>query len=295
MIALVSNPRIPAGLSGSTTSLPPLNGRSIIANVVVNVECWRFDAPMPRKLLGSPHGRENIPDIPNFSWVEYGMRAGLPRLIREFSERGIPVSASMNAAITTVYPDAAEAIRTANWEFVGHGMAQRALPSVEDEASEIEETLDLLEGFTGSRPRGWLGPGLAETMSTPDVLSEAGVDYVRDWVVDDVPLWLEATPRRLVAIPYTLELNDSVLYAAQWHPAEEYDRRLAATLELFEEECTGAPRILTIALHPHLVGVPHRIGALRTMMDRLQASPNVAFANGSEICDWFVGAQDVGD
>ncbi|MGN6130267.1 MAG: polysaccharide deacetylase family protein, partial [Nocardioidaceae bacterium] len=192
-------------------------------HLVVNVEHWSFTAPMPRKLLGSPHGTENVPDIPNYSWVEYGMRAGLPRLLRALSARELPASASMNASVIDVYPTAAEAILEAGWEFMGHGVTQRSLPNSPDEREVVAETLDRMEKFTGARPRGWLGPGLAETEATPDILSGEGIDYVCDWVVDDVPVWLSASPRDLVAVPYTLELNDSVLYAAQWHPAAEYE------------------------------------------------------------------------
>lgn len=135
------------------------------------------------------------------------------------------------------------------------------------------------------------GPGLAETMQTPDILSEQGIDYVCDWVVDDVPVWLLAQPRPLVALPYALELNDSVLFAAQWHPVSEYERRVEATLALFERECEKRPLVLTLALHPHLMGVPHRIAAFERVLDRLQASEHTIFVNGSQICDWFLEAR----
>src|SRR5262245_39658227 len=191
---------------------------------------------MPRKILGSPHGRDNVPDLSNYGWVEYGMRAGLPRMLRALNGRGLPASASMNASVIDAYPAAAEAIAASGWEMLGHGVTQRSLPGSDDEAAVVAETLDRIEAFGGKRPRGWLGPGLAETMDTPDVLSAAGIEYVFDWVVDDVPLWLIATPRPMVALPYAMELNDSVLYAAQWHPADEFERRVAATLAVAEAE-----------------------------------------------------------
>ena len=70
--------------------LPPLDGRPLIVHVVVNVESWPFDQPMPRKLLSAPHGAESVPDIPNYSWVEYGLRAGMPRLFALFADRSDP-------------------------------------------------------------------------------------------------------------------------------------------------------------------------------------------------------------
>lgn len=286
----MSNPHIPFRFSSAEPPLPPLFGRSIVVHVVVNVEVWSFDAAMPRKLLGGPHGRDHIPDVPNFGWVEYGMRAGLPRLLADFAERRLPISASCNAAAIEVYPSAVSAMVEAGWEMVAHGVTQQALPSVDDEAAVISESLDRIERFTGSRPTGWLGPGLAETFETPNVLSRAGLSYVCDWVLDDRPVWLHATPRPLVAVPYSLELNDSPMYAAQWQVASEFERRILDTLEVYAEECSSSPKVLTLGLHPHLIAVPHRIGVLRAVIRALSAHPEVVFANGSQICDWFRGS-----
>lgn len=286
----MSNPYVPYRLSSDEPRLPPFRGKSIVVHLVVNVEVWPFDVPTPRKLLGGPHGREHVPDVPNFGWVEYGMRAGLPRLLADFASRQLPASASCNAAAIDVYPTAVSAMAEAGGEFIAHGVTQKSLPSVEDEAAVVTEALDWFERFSGRRPRGWLGPGLAETWETPNVLSGAGLSYLCDWVLDDRPLWLHAQPQPLVAVPYSLELNDSPLYAAQWHPAAEFERRVLETLQVYSEECDTAPLVLTLGLHPHLFGVPHRIDALRNAIDVLAAHPEVVFATGSEICDWFRAA-----
>lgn len=283
----MSNTRIPYALSDHLSPLAPLDGRPVLVHVVVNIEHWSFDAPMPRKLLASPHGRDHVPDLPNYSWVEYGMRAGLPRLLRALATRGLPASASINAAVVDAYPAAAAAVTAAGWELVGHGVTQRSLPGSPDEAAVITESLARLEAFSGTRPRGWLGPGLAETARTPDLLSAAGVEYVFDWVIDDVPLWLHAQPRPLVALPYALELNDSILYAAQWYGADEFERRVAATLAVAEAEAQRSATVITLGLHPHLMGVRHRIGAFERALDRLLASPHTVFTTGRRMFEWY--------
>jgi allantoinase len=285
-VEIVSNPRIPYELSDQLPPLRPLGDKRLLVHLVVNVEHWPFDAPMPRKLLGSPHGRDNVPDLPNFGWVEYGMRAGLPRILRALAARGLPASASMNASVIEAYPAAAAAILDAGWELVGHGLTQRSLPG-SDEAAVVAEALDRLEAFSGTRPRGWLGPGLAETVHTPDVLAAAGIEYVYDWMIDDVPLWLSATPRPIVAMPYTMELNDSVMYAGQWHPAQEFERRVTATLAALEQETADSAKVLTLGLHPHLVGVAHRIAAFERSLDRLLASPQTTFTTGASMLSWY--------
>jgi allantoinase len=73
-----SNPRIPFQLASTSAPLHPRQGKPLIVHVVVNVENWRFDQPMPRKLLPSPHGTDHMPDVPNFSWAEYGLRCRMP-------------------------------------------------------------------------------------------------------------------------------------------------------------------------------------------------------------------------
>src|ERR1700761_4730406 len=96
----MSNPRIPYQYASDRPSLaPPVAGKRLIVHVVVNVEHWPFDQPMPRKLLPGPHGNDKIPDVPNYSWVEYGMRTGLPRIVRALSDRGLPASTTINASV----------------------------------------------------------------------------------------------------------------------------------------------------------------------------------------------------
>jgi len=274
---------------------PPAPGKRLIAHVVLNVEHWPLDSSMPRKLLSSPHGVEHIPDVPNYSWVDYGMRRGLPRIVDLALARSLPLSISFNAAVIEAYPVAAAALRDAGWEFIAHGVSQQALPTAPDEAAVVAESMRRIAAFTGRLPRGWLGPGLQESFGTPDVLAAAGIDYTCDWVVDDVPVWLHASPRDLVALPYSLELNDSVIYAAERHSSREVFDRFNSTLEVLAAEAVDEPRVLTLPIHPHLIGVPHRIKFLALMLDELLRRDDVIFLDGSGICDWFVGQGKVHD
>lgn len=291
----MANPRIPYRLSSERTPLPPMNGKRILVHLVVNVEHWVFENAMPRTLITPPHGKETVPDVPNFSWADYGMRAGLPRILKLFTERGLPASASFNAGVVDAYPQAAEAMLKAGWEFIGHGMHQKSINHAEGgEEALIAAALDKIAGFTGQRPRGWLSPGLRETVHTPDLLKKQGVDYVCDWVVDDLPSWMRTTHGPLVAMPYNLEINDSIIYAIERHATGEMAKRLRHTLALFEQEAAQEAaqdaRILSIGLHPHLISVPHRMHELVDMIDALQESPDVAFTTGSALCDWFTSA-----
>lgn len=286
----MSNPRVPYRMSSERKPLPPLRGKPLMVHVVVNVEHWPFDQPMPRAVLPAPHGKSPVPDVVNFSWVEYGMRAGMPRLIDILEDRGLPTSAFMNAACADIYPSCAEAMLKAGWEFVGHGWVQRSLQFEEDEEAVIRQSLERLERLTGKRTRGWLGPGMGESFDTPDLLKAAGIDYLCDWYLDDLPCWMRTRHGPMLAMPYTVELNDVPIYGVQSQSSDEMLRRLEATLTVFDQELKRQPRVLTIALHPHLMGVPHRALYLARMLDLLLARDDTVFVTGSEIADWFIEA-----
>jgi ACT domain-containing protein len=94
----------------------------------------------------------------------------------------------------------------------------------------------------------------------------------------------------LIAMPYNLDINDSVIYAVEKHSSPEMYQRVRDTVETFDEELKRQPRVFTLPLHPHLIGVPHRIGYLAKMLDLLQKRGDTIFMTGSQIADWFVDA-----
>ena len=114
---------------------------------MVNVEYWPFDQPLPRKLIPGPHGMDKIPDVPNFSWVEYGMRTGFPRIVDALKRRGLPASTMLNASVIDVYPRAAEVMLQEGWEFIGHGWTQKALQNEPDEAAVIEKCMEKIKSI----------------------------------------------------------------------------------------------------------------------------------------------------
>jgi allantoinase len=288
----MANPRIPYRMAHEQPRLPAMDGKRILVHLVVNVEHWQFEHAMPRTIITPPHGRETVPDVPNFSWADYGMRAGMTRLLDEIAGRSLPASTSFNAGVIDAYPQAAIAMRDAGWEFIGHGMHQRATNHVEGgEEALVRACLEKIDHFTGRKTRGWLSPGLRETVDTPDILKSCGLDYVCDWVVDDVPNWMHTKNGPLLAMPYNVEINDSIIYAIERHVSGEMLRRLEFTLHQFEVECADTVRVLALGLHPHLIAVPHRIHELQKMIGLLSAHPKVLFTTGSAIYDWYAAAQ----
>jgi allantoinase len=153
---------------------PPLhlpNRARIVVWTVVNLEFWSISRPMARQVLPAPTGEVQLPDVPNWAWHEYGMRVGFWRFFDLFGRLGIRPTLSINARVCAAYERVASAARDADWEFVGHAWEQLPIHKVDDQRAMIAKSLDALEHFTGTRPRGWLGPGLTETFETPELLA----------------------------------------------------------------------------------------------------------------------------
>ena len=283
------NPRVPHELSSNRKKLSPPDGKSLIVHTVMNIEYWPFDKNMPRGILPPPHGKSpDPPDLPNYSWVEYGMRVGLPRLFKLFAENNIPVSAFINAQVADIYPKAFDEVCKLNWELVGHGWFQESLRVAKDEEHVIKKSLDLLRKLSGQPVRSWFGPAGGETEKTPELLKENGIEFLHDWLIDELPCWMRTKLGPIVAMPYTFELNDVPIWTVQNNSCDEMKKRVDATLNIFDEEKLYNTKIITLALHPHIVRVPQNFYYLKKIIEDLRKRNDVIFMTSSQIGDWFV-------
>ena len=289
-----SNPRAPYEMASDRRRLPPPQpGKPLIVHVIVNVEYWPFDQPMPRKLIPGPHGNEKIPDVPNFSWVEYGMRTGFPRILDALARRKLPASTTINASVIDVYPRVAQSMLEAGWEFMGHAYDQLPIHKNDDQAAMINRSMDVIEKFTGSRPVGWLGPGLTQTLETPELLAKAGVQYIGDWVYDDEPTVIKTAEGPLVTLPYTVELNDIPMMIVQHHESDYLLKRAIDQFDRLYTEGKDRCKIMSLAIHPYISGQPHRIKYLEAIYDYVRRFDGVLHWNGAQILDWYKSAANV--
>jgi allantoinase len=276
------------------TDRPPLklpNGARMAIWVIVNVEEWDPLQTMPRTVLTPPAGGSPMPDVPNWAWHEYGNRVGFWRFIKIFDEFAIPGTIAINGSALAAYRQIVKAAVERNWEFIGHGFTQRNLQKVPNERADIRKVRDVIQKATGKPPRGWLGPGLTETWQTPDVLAEEGYDYVADWVLDDQPVWLKTRGKPILNVPYTQECNDVAMMLIQHHKASEYCERALDQFEQLYDDAADTPRIMAMAVHPYIMGAPHRAKYFRRIFETIRKKSDVLFWTGGQIADWFA---DVG-
>jgi peptidoglycan/xylan/chitin deacetylase (PgdA/CDA1 family) len=263
------------------------DGARIAVWTIVNVEEWDIEGAMPRVVLTTPAGASVIPDVPNWSWHEYGMRVGFWRLKAALDRHNIRATMAVNASVCLSYPRIAKAALDAGWEFMGHGFKQRALPHEQDQRGVIRKSIETIREFTGKAPRGWLGPGLAETWDTPELLAEAGLEYVCDWVADEQPYTIKTTSRPLVVVPYSVELNDIPMMMIQHHAAAELFNRARDQFDRLYQEGEQSARIMAIAVHPYISGVAHRIKYFEAIYDYMKQKPGVVFWKGEDVLDWY--------
>lgn len=276
---------------------PPLKfpeGVRLVIWPVLALEEWDMGRPMARMVISPPQGQPMQPDHPNWSWHEYGMRVGFWRLRKMMQSLGVSPTVTLNARVCETYPQVVTACLDSGWELNAHGYDQVPMHKAEDQRGVIMKSMDVIEKFSGRRPRGWFGPGLTQTFDTLDYLSEAGVEYIGDWVLDDEPVTLKTTHKPVVALPYNFEIHDIVLMALQHHPSDMMYIRARDQFDWLYAEAVERPKILAIACHPYLSGMPHRIGHVQRTFQELLAHDGVVDWNGEQILDWYLGQRQQG-
>lgn len=282
----MSERRPPARFGWSDgAGLEPLDGHPVLVNLVLNLEHWTLDAPMPRAILPAPHGVSVVPDVANASWVLYGLRAGLPRIARALEPLGAAVTVALNADVIEHYPPVADLVADRGWEVVAHGVRQRSIQSYEHEEPVIVEALERIAARFGPA-RGWLSPGMNQTDHSLSLMRRHGLEFNHDWMIDDRPVWLDTAAGPVLGLPYTLTLNDVTVYQIEHHGDGTLADRTARTLVRHILE--GEPVVMPIGLHPHLIGVPHRIGELERIVDLIVQTPEALAVTSSQVHDWYV-------
>lgn len=281
--------RLPYSAIAERDPLPLPDGARMILWPIFALEVWDIARAMARMVIPPPQGEPMIPDHPNWSWHEYGMRVGFWRIKRMLDDLGIRPTVTLNARTCLEYPRVAEACLEAGWEFNAHSYEQIPMHKLEDERAVIDKTLDVIGDFCGKRPRGWFGPGLTQTYETIDHLAAAGVEYIGDWVLDDQPVHLATTEgRSMVALPYNYEIHDIVLMAIQHHTSQVFRDRALDYFETIYAESAETTKVMAIAMHPYLSGSPHRIKYVRQTFEHILAQPGVVCWDGEQILDWFL-------
>lgn len=243
--------------------------RRLAVYVAINLEHFEFGRGMGARLAPSAE-----PDVLNYAWRDYGNRVGAWRLLELFDALGLPVAVLANTAIYDYCPELMAAHRARGDEVIGHGHTNSERQSdmnEADEAAMIRTCVERIKREEGKKPRGWLSPWIAESRSTPDLLQEAGFDYTLNWCHDDQPLPFATRAGGFWSVPYPQELNDIPAIVARQNSAAEFADMIIGCHEEMRAQSANQPLVMGIALHPYIVGQPHRLRELRRALQHIAA------------------------
>jgi peptidoglycan/xylan/chitin deacetylase (PgdA/CDA1 family) len=274
---------------------PPVRwpaGARVALWVVVPVQWFPLD--MAGRVPFMPAGGvdEPYPDLRNYTHRDYGNRVGIFRVMKVLDRLGIRATAAVNAAVGERYPRLIDEIRARDWEFVAHGRDMAHLHHAglgkDAEAVVVEQAVASLRRVSGRPVRGWLSPAGSESLNTLDLVAAQGIEYVCDWVNDELPYPMRTAAGTVYAMPFGYEMSDTNLFGQLHYTAPEFAEQVEDQFDLlYREAAGGGGRILSLTVHPWLIGQPHRIAALERALGHVVARAGVWAATGSEILAAF--------
>ncbi|MEO8653219.1 MAG: allantoinase PuuE [Ramlibacter sp.] len=216
------------------------------------------------------------------SIYEYGARAGVWRVLREFERRNLPLTVFGVSMALQRNPDVTAAFKELGHEIACHGWRWISYQAM-DEAAEREHmriAMDIIRELTGERPLGWY-TGRDSPNTRRLVADYGGFEYDSDYYGDDLPLWMKVrksdgsvTPH--LVVPYTLDTNDMRFALPQgFAQADDFFTYLRDSFDALYAEGDASPRMLSIGMHCRLLGRPGRIVALQRFLDHVQRHDRV--------------------
>ena len=273
-------------------------GARVAVSIIINWEegselsFWHGDKANPQGLLETPASTgPEIRDLGAESTFEYGSRAGVWRLARLVDEYALPVTLFTTGLALLRNQDFAAWVRERGHEPAGHGLRwDRMYEFTEDEEREqIRLTVAAIEEACGTRPRGWYSRYSASVNTRRLLVEEGGFIYDSDAYNDDLPYYQKVGDRNQLVLPYSLTHNDGRFATSPGYPdpSSFADHLIRAFDELWGEGETR-PRMMSIGLHPRVIGQPARLSALRQFVEHCLAKGDVWFCRRLDVAEHWL-------
>lgn len=271
------------------------NETKLLVWPVISLE-WFPIIPSDEPFRAPGHMQTAYPDYRHYTAREYGSRIGIYRLLDAFEKVGTKISVATNSAIAHRYPDLVQEIVAAGHEIIAHSTDMNgAIASGMSEAEEqklIATALDELEAVVGTRPRGWLSLARSQSFNTAKLLVDAGIEYMCDWVNDELPFQFDTQSGSIINIPLNHELSDRQIINVQQQSVDSYAESMVDAADwLVGEAKSHGGRMLPMHLTPYIMGLPYRISSFEKLIAGLSARDEISFARGDEILDTWKAQQ----
>jgi hypothetical protein len=264
------------------------NAKRLAFCITTNIECFAFG-----KGRGHDNAKHGEPQTQrNYSWRDYGNRVGIWRLFDLADELQMPLAHNTNSLLYDYAPQIFERLRKRGDEIVGHGRTNSEnihdFRWEDDERRLLGDVTETFKRNEGKAPKGWMGAGAYENPTTPDLLKEAGYEYIMDWPHDDQPIWMRTRAGPILSVPYPVELNDSPQVVHRQHTGREFCDMLVDQFEEMVEQSADHPLVCNVSIHPYVFGYPFRLRPLRKALQH-------CFSNKFMDRVWKCKPEDVSD
>lgn len=226
------------------------------------------------------------------SLYEYGSRAGVWRILREFERRKLPLTVFGVAMALQRNPDATQAFISLGHEIACHGwrwLHYQNVP-IETERAHMRIATDIMRDLTGAAPLGWY-TGRDSPNTRQLVVEHGGFAYDSDYYGDDLPFWTQVetadgSSKSHLVVPYTLDSNDMRFASPQgFNTADHFYQYLKDSFDVLYAEGQTAPKMLSIGMHCRLLGRPGRFRALQRFLDYVESHDRVWVARRIDIAN----------
>lgn len=273
------------------------NGAKVAFWVAPNIEYYELNPPAnpSRKAWPQPH-----PAVPGYAIRDWGNRVGHHRQMALLDKYGVKGSVSLSVAMCDHHPEIIEMCKERDWEFFSHGIYNTRYTYNMTEAQEramIRDSIETIYRHTGQKCAGYLAPALSHSEVTLDLFAEVGHElfgdeagfYTCDLFHDDQPTPVHVrSGKRFVSMPYSLEMNDTIVYAVNKVEPRHYLTMLKRHFDRLYLEGEESGTVMCIPTHNYQVSNAHRIKAFEEALDYITGHPDVWVATGREIAEYYL-------
>jgi len=274
------------------------NNARLAVNFVVNIEegsepsIFDGDRYTEYRLteLGSQESEVSERDLGAESMFEYGSRVGIWRIFRAFSERKLPLTAYACALALERNPEVAAEIQNEDYDICGHGWRWEKHFELDEitERDRIIKSVKSIKRMTGRRPYGWYCR-YAPSLNTRRLLAEeGGFLYDSDSYADELPYWVQVGEKPHLIIPYTLATNDVKFVRGGMSTSDQFFTFINDSIEVLLKEGKNQPKMISIGLHPRIIGHPGRMKSLLRLLDIVSDNKEIWVTRRVDIANHWI-------